>query len=472
MADRILGLPTTDKLRNVGAYFGDHRRTVLWLCTNAGLPLAGLTSMIPGDSISDVTCTWYEKRYTTPGSTTRGTNPLTSTEPSTGDADDGTVASGTLAVATSYYLKVNSIVDYSKGTIISLLPNGVNTQFRVTAVTSGVSDTLVNGYLKLNPVRAVTYASGTYTAGTVVAVVGDAHGEGTSSTAGLGLKYPYPITNYAQFFRTSYSLPETTIRVPQIYNKEGPWRDRSRDAAVEHFGKIEAAVLFGRRSLSTTSPVLSASDSDMSYETVGTLGGLFEQMALYDAGSTGLTINGATYAPYAFKSAVTADSDPRKIVIANSAGTVSYDNLSDWFVRANTTVRRTSGDRMGITSNYVMQIINKMARQESMSELKMESTDYGFDVTTLILPTGKLHLTTHPFWNDPSNRYGLKNSLLICDPQSMRMREFYPTKKCENIQSNDSTTRKDEFRSLFTVEYDGIESNVFIQNITAFQKSI
>ncbi len=473
MADSILGLPTTDKLRAKGDYWGSVRRKIFDIIPASGSPIAAITAMIPSEKLSSNEVTWYEQRYKVLGSTTRGTStgPLCSTAPSTGDADDGTTASGTLAVATSYYLKVASVEDFRPGQVISLKAATNNVQFRIIAVTPGVADELAKGYLTLKPIRAVTFTASDYTAGNRIAIVGDAHGQGTSSTRGLGLKRPIKLQNTTQLLRTRLELPYETIVEPAIYDKAGVASRRKRQSAIEHFSYFDAVTLFGKRSTNSSAPVLSSRDTDISTEYVSTMGGLFEQMKLYDAGSTGLTINGATYNPYSFKGAITDDSNPEKRFL-DGDGYVSYDRLCEWHLRANQSIGRNTPDRLCYCSNRFLMQLSKMAAAESMHQLMTDDEVYGFRITTIKTPVGLLHFTTHPFWNDPDDAYGLSNSLLICDPTSWRLRPLIDTTFVPLIQPNDSMTRWDEWRSEFTVEFFGVESNVFIGDCGEYKRGV
>ncbi len=475
MASTILGLLTTDKIRAQGDYLGSRRRKVIELVQPNGFSLAGLTALVPVEALSSTELYWHETRHTLPSVVTRGTAPLTKTAPSTGDANDGTASDNTSvgSVGTSNYLKVASTVNFRVGQVITVKPTGANEQWRVIGVTRGVADEALLGYLTLRPVRALaSYTAANYAAGELVAIIGDAHGQGGSSTAGLGYKRPIELKNTTQILRTRLELPYETIADGSlIYDKAGLAPSRKRQAAIEHFGMMDACMLFGKRSANSSGYTLSASDSDMTVEFVSTMGGVFEQMKLYDAGSTGLTINGATYAPYSHKSIITDDKDSRKRFLTGD-GTVSFDLLEDWHVRACATVARATPDRLVITSNKVMRAINKLARKSTNQDLTPTDTDYGFQVRNVVTAVGTLHFVTHPLWNDPNNTYGLQDSMLICDPTSWKLRPLIDTTFRENIQPADKLTRWDEWLTEMSMEFFGIESNVFIGNCSTFAADI
>lgn len=469
--DEILGIPTTDKIKAAGDSWGSVRRQVFDLIPASGSPIAAITAMIPAEKLTSTDLSWFEQRVKMLGATTRGvaSGPLCSTAPSTGDSDTGTTASGTLSKNTSYYLKVSSTVDFRPGHVISLKAATVNTQFRVIDVTPGVASEVLLGYLTVRPIRTVAFAAATYTAGTRIAILGDAHGQGTSSTRGLGYKRPIKLENTTQLLRTRFELPYETIGMPLIYSKAGLASRRKRQACIEHFSFLDATVLFGQRSANSSAPVLSSRDTDIVTEYVSTMGGLFEQMRLYDAGSTGLQINDATYAPYSFKDAVTDDSDEKKRFLTGD-GTFSYDKLCEWHKRACLSIGRNTMDRLCFCGNNFLMQLAKMAQNESVMNYK-DDMAFGLRITTIKTPIGLLHFTTHPFWNDPDNTYGLADSLLICDPTNWRLRPLIPTTLVPEIQANDSMTRWDEFRTEFSVEFFGVESNIFIGNCASYKKT-
>src|SRR5690606_14679204 len=131
-----------------------------------------------------------------PVATTRGTARLTSTAPTTGDADDGTaVSSGAKTTTSEMYIKLSSTVFMKPGSIIRF--DNTGRQFWVISVTRGVADPTLLGYVKVRPIRdfTVTTLSTEFPDGETVRVIGTAYGEGQS---GRGLqrtpvRRPYPV---------------------------------------------------------------------------------------------------------------------------------------------------------------------------------------------------------------------------------------------------------------------------------------
>jgi hypothetical protein len=472
MATSILGLPSTDKFNTAGTDLGSIRRKTFLFYPQAGMTITGLSSLLDSEPLSHVDYYFHEERFRYLGSTTRGTNPLTKTAPSTGDANDGTVADTTSVsnIATANYLKVASTADYRVGQIVSIDPAGSNLQFQITAVTVGVADASLLGYLTVRPVRAIAAYSGTdYTAGTYLPVIATAYGQGSTVGKPLGTRIPQKIGNTVQLIRTPMKFTLEQMKTPMTFDASGPYKLEARRKIQEHFCQMEAAVLFGKRSGARRTVLNSAdsgNDSDGS-EIVYTMSGLLEYLRLWDAGATGLTIDGSSYAPYDDHAAVTEDTDPEKRFITNSSGVVNYTLAEGWMLKANTTSARTTSDRIGICGNNVLTAFNKMARLETNQILAQKDSVYGLNITTFLFPTGNLHLVTHPLFND--KMYGLQNSLLICDPTNLSIRPLLDTDLRTEIQNKKSLVREDEYVTEFGLEVHNVESNVFIKSCGTYE---
>ena len=471
MSTNILGIPSTDKYS--GSDLGSLRRQVFTKYPNRGMSLTGILSLVDTEKVNHVKISWFEDYFRYWGSTTRGTNPLTKTAPSTGDADDGTVATTTEVsdITASVYMKVASTVDYRLGQIVSIDPSGINLQFRVLAVTRGAASDVLKGYLTLQPVRAIaSYVGTNYTAGTQLPVVASAFGQGSTVTKGLGATIPEEISNYVQLFRTPMQFTIEALKTPMRFDKSGIYAREARKKVQEHMCALEAAILFGKRSASrrTVLNSLDSSNDSDGKEILYTMSGLVELIQAYDAGSTGITVDGATYAPFAHKSAALTDDDEEKRLITNSDGLMTYDRLAEWMRRANSSSAQVTTDRLGICGQKVVMALNKMARNETSQILATKDKVFGLDMTSVLLPTGTLHLVTHPMFN---SQFGMANSLLICNPSEMQLRPMIDTQLRKNIQNKKSLLREDEFVTSATLETHSIDSNVFVKNCGTYQAS-
>ena len=466
MGDTILGLPTTKKLDDAGLTFNSYRRRLLRVFPNGGCSITGLVSMLKGEEVSDPTFNTYAKYYQFPETTSRGTNPLTKTAPSTGDADDGTVATSTETNSTSgvVYLKVATTKFFRPGVVIQIGSN--NNQFRVTAVTKGVADESLLGYLTMNPIRAITYTGTQYTSGTKTLVISSSFGEGAGGTGITALGYLKPVSwnNYTQIFRTPVTFTGTALQQGVKFDDTGIYNDRMKDALLEHALQMETAFLFGKKSI-TTRASFDTTQEDLTHRTTG---GIIEQLTLWDAGSTGITIDGATYAPYNHQSAQTADTDDEKRIIANTAGTFTVESWNTWMERLYRYSTNKTADRIAFCGNAALSAINTMFRKNTCFDVKQGDDTYGLSLTTILTPFGKLHLTTHPLFSRPGSAY--RNSILIIDPNAHRIRPLTSrdTKLLKNRQNNGDDFRKDEYLSEVGFEHLGIETSMLINNLTTY----
>jgi hypothetical protein len=247
------------------------------------------------------------------------------------------------------------------------------------------------------------------------------------------------------------------------FDATGIYQDRCKDQLLEHALQIETAWLFGKRS-TTTRASFDSSQEDL---TVRTTGGIIEQLQLWDAGSTGITIDGATYAPYTHKVAQTSDSDDEKRIIENTAGTFTIDSFNTWMERLYRKSTNKTKDRMAFCGSGAIMALHTMLRKSGNVEYKMGDEAYGLGFTTLLTPFGKLHFTEHPLLTAMS---GYRNAFLAMDPNAHRIRPLTgrDTKLLKNRQPNDADYRKDEYLSEIGFEHLGIETALLVKNLTTF----
>lgn len=463
--DAILGLPTTKTFDDLGATFNSHRRRLLRTYPRGGCSITGLLSMIKSEEVNDPTFTNYPKLWKFPDTLLRGTNPITSNAPSTGDANDGTAASGALTTASVVYIKVDSTSDMVVGSVLQIGTLTTSPQYRVSAITRGVTTPSTNGYVTANPLRAYTF--GALAAATIVPVIGQSSGEGASGAGFTSSAYRLPgvVINNTQIFRHQAEFTGTALQQGTKYDSQPYYKDRMRDLCLEHAVNIERSVIYGQRS----NVVRQLQDSTQGTSIHRTFGGIIEHLRLWDAGSTGLTVDGSTYAPYAHKPISTLDSDFNKRIIANSTGEFTYDNWTDWMERCfRFTVGPKNGDRMAFMGGGAMNSLVQMFRKSAYFEVSYGDEAYGFKFNTLKTQYGSLHFTDHPLFSDASSQ--LRNSCLIIDPQAFRLRPMTgrDTRIRDNIQNRGDDFRRDEYHSELGLEVLGVESCMLINNLQSF----
>jgi hypothetical protein len=449
MADTILGLPSSAKFATEGDRFYNHRRQILHSYPNGKSPLTGILSMVPTEETNDSLMYWYEKRYQSPKTTTRGTNPMTTDAPTTGDADDGTViTNGAKNITTTFYLKVASTKDFKKGQIFRL--DSVGDQYWVLDVVRGVADQTLLGYLVVRLLRAETVATTDFTAGTTVRIISTAYGEGASGRGktATGFKRPYPVMNTTQIHEDHFTFPGSVLQMGLKYDKTGPYREKAHDTMVDHMTGLERALIFGRRSTTTRASF----DSDQEDLTVRTSSGIIEYLELWNAGSVGIAVDGVTYAPYSFKGQTTADTDDQCRIIENTTGTINFRKFTQWAERCGRYHTNNSDEKLVLLGSGALIALVEMFRNNTTFRIIEGEKIYGLTVTTIVTPFGRFHLVTHPMLvEDPVMTYWM----LFLDIWSLKYRPLLnrDTRLLKNQQNNGDDFRKDTIRTEMGLEF-------------------
>jgi len=469
MAVEILGLPSSAKFAAEGDRFYNHRRQILHSYPNGKSPLTGILSMTPEEPTNDSIFLWPEKRYFSPKTTLRGTDPVTSTAPSTGDADDGTaIVTGARGITTDYWIKVATTVDLKPGHVLRAEVD--ESQWWVIAVVRGVADETLLGYVKVRLLRAYTVGTvaTVFAAGVTVRVIGSAYGEGAAAgnVTATGFKRPYWIQNTTQIFRDIFKFPGSVLQMGLKYDKTGPYKEKAHDTVVDHMTSIERALLFGKRSTTNRASL----DNVQEDTSVRTMSGILEFLELYDAGSTGISIDGATYAPYAFKSASTVDTDDQKRIITNASGTVSVDKFNQWAERTGRYHTNKSNEKLVLCGSGAMMAYAKMFRMNSSMQVRYGEKAYGLTIVTVTTPFGDYHLVTHPLFNEDTT---FTYYSLFLDIWNLKYRPLNnrDTRLLKNRQNNGDDFRADEFLTEAGLELWMPESHMLVKNVRSYVES-
>lgn len=470
--DTILGLPTSAKLAAMQQRFFSWRREVVHSYPTGNAPLTAIMSMIPSEVAEDSMINWFEKRYQSPTALLRGTNPLTKTAPTNGDSDTGTVADtpSVIVAGATHFLKVDSTRLFRPGYVIQMLDvAGTEHQVWVRDVVPGVADPTLNGYLIVTFLRPpVAYVPTAFATGVQAAGVGIAIGEAASGTGitPLGTILPYTVSNQTQILRTPFHFSGTALQEGLKFDATGPYREGAKNAVIEHMTMIERAILFGKRS-TTTQAAFNAGGVPV---VVRTMSGIFEFLRLWDAGSAGITIDGAIYAPYSFKGPSVTDADDMKRMITNSDGKLTIDRMHGWFERVSRFSTNRTNQKLILCGNGAALAFTKMFRKESQFAATTQMNIYGVTVNTIHTPFGDYHLMTHPMFNESPY---FRNTALILDVWNLRFRPLAnrDTTLRTNCQNNGDDFRLDEYRTECTLEFTNPDSCMFIQNIRDYAVS-
>lgn len=475
----ILGLATTESDSNWR--FKNVRRQVFYFYPNGAAPLTGLLSLLNDQDTDDPEFQHYEKRLDSQASVTAianaagpwTANPSTeTTDGATTDASAQTWATGDLRA-----VKVAATSSFRAGHVLKIRnvtrASGANVDLFGVVTAVDHSDLKVNLRV-IQGSGGVNVAQSTANNGLEVLVVGSSFTQGSSATTG-GLvsassftssnnaptTIPTQCQNFAQIFRTPFEMTGTAAKTGLKYDDTGPYKDMAKDASVQHMIELEKAFLFGQPVKEATS-----SNSLPRFTTCG----IVPAMEIYEAVYTDSRIATLGFPAYrsATQSAVTADTDDNKRIIANTGGTINEKTYNGYLERVFRVTNNTANEKLVLCGSGALSVINQMYAGKTCltSDLPMGDT-YGMNVTKHVTPFGNLYYKSHPLFSQNS---WLRYCLLILDVQNLKYRYMQgrDTTLLKNRQNNGDDFRRDEWLSECGLEFHFPESNMFIQNVTNF----
>jgi hypothetical protein len=443
----ILGLIGTEQFST--ERFTSIRRSVLYDYPGGSAPLMAITSLLQNqEEVSDPEFSWYEKRYQerkTLSATNGGTpaGPFADTS-SASLADNFTWTQGTerrLKVASTEFFRIGSQVE------IRSVPNaGATTTYRLQGiVTSLVSSTM----LQINPiVTQATVSNDTDANGLEVVIIGNAHAQGATGSSVAPYRLPVNTGNYCQIFRTSFSITGTAAKTDAKFDKTGIYKDRAKDATMDHMIDMEMSFMFGKKSKTV--------DGATNLPTY-TLDGILAFLERWEAGTT----YGNT--------AATADSDDNKRIIANSAGTMNEETYDNYVERLFRVTSNKANEKLCLCGNGFLKTLNQMYRSKSVLDARFPKADaYGMKVVEHVSSFGTIYYKTHPLFN---NNSFLRNNGLFLDVGNMRYKYIKgrDTELLKHREPNDADYRKDEWLTECSFELDYPESCMYLQNVRVYQ---
>jgi len=200
------------------------------------------------------------------------------------------------------------------------------------------------------------------------------------------------------------------------------------------------------------------------------MAGILEFLELWDAGSTGISIDGSTYAPYAFKGASTSDTDEQKRIITNAAGTISVKKFLQYAERVGRYHTNKTNEKVVLCGSGALIAMHEMFRHSSTFNVKVGDNAYGLEITTITTPFGKFHFVTHPLFNeDPVMTYWM----LFLDVWNLKYKYLTDrdTRLLKNRQNPGDDFRKDEYLTECGFEFWMPESHMLVKNVQNFVES-
>src|SRR6266478_1003727 len=243
----ILGLLHTeasgiDRLKNF-------RRSVFYNYPNGSAPLIALLSMLKEESTNDPEFSIYEKRLGEQRTTTAAANANGPFTTAGGDVDK-TVGGFNIAVNDTARIKVASTESLRVGHIVKIepVPNGAATAtFSLLGIITSIVSTTK---FEVRWLEAYTSVSNDTDANSIeVLVIGNAASEAQVGAALAPYQTPLNLKNYTQIFRSPFQFSGTVLKTGLKYDKTGPYRDKAKDATIQHAEEMEKSFIFGTKTI-------------------------------------------------------------------------------------------------------------------------------------------------------------------------------------------------------------------------------
>jgi hypothetical protein len=197
------------------------------------------------------------------------------------------------------------------------------------------------------------------------------------------------------------------------------------------------------------------------------MSGIMEFLKLWDAGATGLLVDGATYAPYAFKDPSTNDADDGKRIIDNVDGTLSIKKFNTWAERVTRYGNGKTKEKLILCGSGAALVFSEMLRKNTVVLASEKTKIYGLTLTSISTPVGDFHLMTHPLFSESAS---LRYQAVILDVWNLKFRPLTDrdTTLRKMIQPNGADRRKDEYLTEATLEFARPDTCMWIKNLTSY----
>lgn len=376
-------MPFFAGLRGTGSFGTDERpksfrEMILWLNPNGSAPLFALTSKAKTESVDDPEWNWWEETNTICRLQVNGalTNVATTV----------VVDSGALQLIPGDILYVEPATQVAAFT---------QERIRVVSITNDTTFVVQRGV-----------------AGTTAAAIGDnlllfrvgnAQSEGNLSVRS-STNNPTKFNNYAQIFKTPYTLSKTALATK--FRTGDPRKNDQRRTSFAHSEKIEESLLWG-----APFETVDATNDNMPIRyTMGLRYFITSNRTVFTVTPTEDTFLEAVYRVFDYD--------------AGGAG----------------------DERIVFAGNGALNMLNKLASGGSTSRVRFDKIVefYGMKLQRWIIPQGTLYLKSHPLMNVHPV---YTNSMFVTNPAGIMWRPVKgrDTKLEKDIQPNDADYVKDQW---------------------------
>src|SRR5215472_3465244 len=436
----ILGLLQTesaglDRLKNF-------RRSVFYNYPNGTAPLIALLSMLKEESTNDPEFQILEKRLAEQRSITAQANAL---GPYTAQGTNTDMANPFSPAVNSFVrIKVADSSAFLVGQIIQVTAAptsvaGVNIDVK------GIISALVDAtHIEIRFVQAYTNISnGTNANNQEVLVIGNAASEAQVGAALAPYQTPLNLKNYTQIFRTPFQFSGTVLKTGLRYDRTGPYKDKAKDATLQHAMEMEKGFIFGVQQLYI--------DPTSGLPTRLT-GGLIWYLQQWEAG----TVYGNT--------AATLDTDDTKRIINNASGAMNLSTYNGYMERLFRVTSNKAQEKLVLCGSGFLSRVNDLFAGKGILHINQEAKErFGWDIVSHLLPWGTVHYKTAPLFTQNAT---LRNAGLFLDVWNLiyRYMDGRDTTLLKMRQPNNADYREDEWLGECGLELRFPESHMFIKN--------
>lgn len=372
----------------------DFRETILWLNPNGTAPLTALMSRMKKEGLKDPEYSWWEETQDVVRLSLNGALLV-------GDTTF-VVDSGALQLVQGDVLLVE-VDDTGLGELIEVSADPtVDTSFTATRGAAGTT--------------AAGIADGVF-----MTKIGNVFAEGTNSPTASN-KNPTKLSNFAQIFKTTYELTNTTLET--TFRTGDPVKNDKKRKMFDHSRDLEFAFLFGR-----------------SHETVGSNG----KPKRYTGGLNEFIQTNRTV----FTNDLTEDN-----LIDSISPVFDYDGAG------------IGNERLVFAGNNALTALNRLARNSASTRINFDGTIkvYGMELQKWIMPQGTMYVRTHPLMNTHGR---FKNSMFVINPAGIHYRPLRDTRSKDNIQENDADVLKGMWLTEAGIEVHHERTMAYLGNVNS-----
>lgn len=451
----IFGLLDAEKFAN--QRFKNFRRSIFYYYPNGSAPMIGLLSLMDEEETNDPEFYWFEKikddqRTLTVANTTGAFITNTGT-----NAD----AANPFSPAAASTIRV-LVADASKHRLghivrISAVPttgSPVVIQGQVIAVYGGTGNGGLTGSggtkqgldIRINEAYTAVSNIGT-SVGLEVLIVGVVATEGQVGASLTPWNLPVQPANFCQIMRTAFQFTGTAAKTSATFDAEGPYKDKSKEALINHNQEMEKNFIFGRK-FKTTDPTTNLP--------VRFMGGVLWFLEQWEATSSNL---------YG-RLGATADTDDDKRIITNSGGTMSEKRYDVFLERIFRVTTNKTNEKLCLCGSGFLMVMNQLYRSKGVFQTHMgdKNVTYGMTVVSHLTSFGVVHYRTHPLFSEnPTLRF----AALFLEVGNLKYRYMKgrDTDLLKNRQPNNADYREDEFFTDASLELRAPQTHMFIQNV-------